>query len=170
MHTSPWRLFQSHVFSFIARSTTNWKQNRNKRKKAKKKLLLVEFIWLAKYCILSWNRNSYPLSFHYFPQGTTIVWSVANFPEQNFKYHPRFELCKVGRIIGDKHWNYNFLAHLLNLLCLCRRLGGNEKRSYSSPVRKDCMRSFSDDKWQGSICHCKLPAFKCKHRAAENWE
>jgi hypothetical protein len=30
------------------------------------------------------------------------VWSVANFPEQNFKYHPRFELCKVGRIIGDK--------------------------------------------------------------------
>ena len=67
-----------------------------------KKQLLVEFIWLAKYCILSWNRNSYPLSFHYFPQGTTIVWSVANFPEQNFKYHPRFELCKVGRIIGLK--------------------------------------------------------------------
>ena len=60
---------EGYFRAMIARSTTNWKQNRNKRKKAKKKLLLVEFIWLAKYCILSWNRNSYPLSFHYFPHG-----------------------------------------------------------------------------------------------------
>ena len=165
MHTSPWRLFQSNVFSFIARSTTNWKQNRNKRKKAKKKLLLVEFIWLAKYCILSWNRNSYPLSFHYFPHGHNDCVERRQFSGAEFQVPSEVWITQ-----GREHWNYNFLAHLLNLLCLCRRLGGNEKRSYSSPVRKDCMRSFSDDKWQGSICHCKLPAFKCKHRAAENWE